>query len=170
MQPPRIKEPSRWARWLMAAGSGNSYRYIEELIAAGNPLFALGQFHTHGGANTSADSGSDIAALLSAWKQDGAELKRRFDTNQDEAIDLPEWEFARGEARVEVNRRRQPGAPPPAVEVLGNTLDPDRPYLISAAAHGKLVAQFGGIALVFIAISAVAAVILSWGALVRATG
>ncbi|HXV11259.1 MAG TPA: hypothetical protein VD839_10700 [Burkholderiales bacterium] len=81
------------------------YRYTEWLLLEQGPLYAIGEFVTHGGGGAELDEKADLTALLSEWKQDQAVLHGRFDLNRDGAIDLKEWELARLQARREVRQK-----------------------------------------------------------------
>lgn len=84
-------------------GDGSA-RKKEWLIQAGDSLYVIGEHVTLGGAHTDLDFRADLSALLSEWKQDKAELLRRFDADGDGEIDLQEWNKARTEAEKEVSR------------------------------------------------------------------
>lgn len=92
------------ARHYRMWGDGQ-YRKKEWLIQAGDSLYVIGDHVTLGGAHTDLDARADLAALLNEWKQDKAELLRRFDANSDGAIDLQEWDKAREAAEREVGRQ-----------------------------------------------------------------
>lgn len=89
-------------------------KHVEHLLHGGRNLYALGEFVTVGGANSALSLREDVNALLTSWKQNPAELQRRFDLNRDGEIDLKEWELARRLATRTVekehrNIRAQPG-------------------------------------------------------------
>jgi len=89
-------------------------KHVEHLLHGGRNLYALGEFVTVGGANSALSLREDVNALLASWKQNPAELQRRFDLNRDGEIDLKEWELARRLAKSTVekehrNIRAQPG-------------------------------------------------------------
>jgi hypothetical protein len=60
-----------------------------------------------------------MGALLAEWKQDQAELGRRFDRDRDGAVSLEEWEAARAEARRTVERQRAERPAADALHLLG---------------------------------------------------
>lgn len=82
-----------------------NYRYTEWLLLEQGPLYAVGEFVTHGGGNAELDEKADVGVLLADWKADRAALHQRFDLNDDGKIDLKEWELARLQARREVRQR-----------------------------------------------------------------
>lgn len=82
------------------------YRNSEWLLLPGSVLYALGEFTTRSGhVGGPADERADIAALIADWKHDQTALHRRFDLNQDGAIDRKEWELARLQAAREVRKQ-----------------------------------------------------------------
>jgi hypothetical protein len=84
-------------------GDGQT-RKKEWIIQAGDSLYVIGEHVTLGGANADLDFRADLAALLNEWKQDKAELLRRFDANCDGQVDLAEWARARTAAEAQVAR------------------------------------------------------------------
>ena len=82
-------------------------RYTEWKLLINDPLYALGEFRSIGGATLELDAASDIKTLLAEWKNDQPTLLRRFDLNADGAIDLTEWSLARRAARREVERQHR---------------------------------------------------------------
>lgn len=85
----------------------DDYRYTEWLLLAQDPLYAVGEFSTVGGAVTELDENRDVSDLLTEWKKDRQQLLQRFDLDRDGALDLREWEQARLQARREVQKLRQ---------------------------------------------------------------
>ncbi len=112
---------------------GSRYRYTEERIDAGDPLYALGEFVT-----LAAGDGEDLhtatGRLLRAWKQDPQTLLHRFDRDGDGRIDPQEWEAAREAARQAVLRERLENAGRPPLHTLGRSRD-GRPFILSV--HGQ---------------------------------
>ncbi len=112
---------------------GGRYRYTEERIDAGDPLYALGEFLT-----LKPGDGEDLHAatgrLLRAWKQDPDTLLHRFDSDGDGRIDAQEWEVARDAARRQALRERLENAHRPPLHTLGRSHD-GRPFILSV--HGQ---------------------------------
>ena len=98
----RVRQHSNWLRYTGLAQVGQQYRYSEQRIVAGAPLYALGDFTTHSGVDPSIDRPGEIAALLRIWKKDREQPLQRFDENKDGEIDLKEWEQARQAAEIAV--------------------------------------------------------------------
>lgn len=123
-------------------------RYTEWALLAGDPIYAIGEFHSIGGATLELDAGHDVGALLGEWKKNPAELLKRFDLNADRRIDMGEWALARQAARREIDRQHRDTRnaadvhtlrrPPAGQLYLISNLDPDRiarRYLYWAAFH-----------------------------------
>lgn len=154
-RPPKGGALSVWFRQL-----GCNYRYTEERIAVSSPLYALGTFTTHGGADGSMETNAEVGVLLREWKKDQAELLRRFDRDRDGRLDAGEWEAVRAAAAEEVLRARTDTAPL-AVDLLHKSGNLDRPFMLSAvpeedllrrltgAAFAQLVCAVGGLTALF---------------------
>jgi len=127
-----------WARTL--GSRGQPFRYTEKRIEPGEDLYVLGNFTTHGGGATTADKDGEVADLLREWKRDQAFLLRNFDTNGDGEIELDEWQDARERAGEEVDKKDLGGSPPP-VDVLGQTHDRRRPFVIHAGTEAEIISR-----------------------------
>ncbi len=93
------------------------YRYREERIETGSPLYALGWFHTEGGIAHDFDEKAEVRELLAQWKQDAA-LMSQFDTDGDGQVDVDEWEAARQKAIAQVRATQVERATDPDIHVL----------------------------------------------------
>ena len=82
------------------------YRYTEELIHDGDPLYAYGWFHTQDPAS-GGDIDAEVRQQLAEWKKDQAWLIRNFDADHDGQVDMQEWDAARQEARRLVLERER---------------------------------------------------------------
>jgi hypothetical protein len=78
------------------------YKHVEDMLFAGSDIYVLGEFSTVGGANSVLSVKEDVGELLTEWKKDPVQLKKRFDLNGDGEIDLKEWELARRAATREI--------------------------------------------------------------------
>jgi hypothetical protein len=76
-------------------GGSGDYRYTESVILDGDPLYAIGAFHTVGPTEKAATIRELTAAILREWKQQPETLRERFDRDRDGQIDLDEWEKVR---------------------------------------------------------------------------
>lgn len=84
---------------------GSQYRYTEERLHVGQPLYAIGDFRTQGGTEAF-DLTLAQGAVVREWKSDFAGMLQRFDSNGDGQLDPAEWERMRESARVEAQRRQ----------------------------------------------------------------
>ena len=126
--------------WAKAIGSmTSSYRYMESRIDPGDPIYALGDFNTHGSGTEQFDKKGAVGDLLREWKRDNAELLKRFDADGDGQIDMQEWDQARAEAEKEVLATRAKEAPPPPIDLLSRTRDRRRPFVIASGTEEALV-------------------------------
>jgi len=92
-------------RLLEGLGSGlASHRYTEAVILDGDPLYAIGHFHTLGPAEQVSTLHELTGAILREWKKRPDTLRERFDTNRDGIVDVHEWEQARVVAEREAAR------------------------------------------------------------------
>ena len=85
----------------------NGYRKTEWALKPDDPLYALGDFRTLGGAAQDFDTNRDLGLLLAEWKKNRPELLRRFDLDRDGTLSEKEWLLARQAARREVARQHQ---------------------------------------------------------------
>ena len=125
------------AAWLMS--TGRDYRYAEERIYEHERVYALGDFRSSA-SNAERDLQAEQAALLTEWKQDQAELVRRFDADGDGRIDLAEWDQAREAARRTVYEKQVDRPQRTTLHVL---CKPEgRMFLLAALAPGDLVKRY----------------------------
>ncbi len=117
------------------------YRYAEKLVRPQEFIFAMGFFHTQGGEAGAAVINEEVAQLLHEWKQNQAELLRRFDANHDGVVDQREWEAARQAARAEVLAREQDAAQRPPTNLLSKPRD-DRRFILSTRREVRIVRRF----------------------------
>jgi hypothetical protein len=120
---------------------GGNYRYTEETIIAGDPLYAIGLFKSVGETDRQTMREEQIKERLRQWKADHASLLKRFDRNRDGQIDLDEWELARRSARTEV-MREQMREDQPTIHTLSDTGSHRRPLLISTREEFDVVRHF----------------------------
>lgn len=117
-----------------------SYRYTEQTISIGSPLYALGWFRTQGGIAHSFDDRSAVRELLAEWKADQARLLREFDSNGDGQIDMQEWAAVREKAVQQVRQRQLETAIDPDIHILCRPPHRRR-FLLSTVAQHDLIRQ-----------------------------
>ncbi len=107
---PRGTAPSGWLS--LFAGS-KRYRYTEERLHEGEPLYAIGDFRTSGGGRQGLDLDAARREVIRHWKGDFAGLLQRFDSNADGVLDEQEWRRVQLAATLEAeDQHRQRSAVP----------------------------------------------------------
>lgn len=152
-RPARIPPQTPWF-------SAGDYRYSEELIGIGDPLYAHGWFRTQSAAQQYDEAG-DVRDLLRAWKADRRELLRRFDANGDGEIDLAEWEQARRAALQQVRAEHLEQSLHPELHVLATPPD-GRDFILSTLAEHVLARRLRVRGLSLLALGLAAGGTLSW--------
>ncbi len=117
------------------------YRYTEWLLLERSPIYALGEFTTRGSVDLELDSNEDVKALLAEWKNNPAELQKRFDLDQDGQINAQEWELARAQAKREVATMHREARNNVEVSILRAPTD-GRLFLISDLDESKLEGKY----------------------------
>ncbi|MCU7838421.1 MAG: hypothetical protein KZQ94_03450 [Candidatus Thiodiazotropha sp. (ex Troendleina suluensis)] len=126
------------------------FRYTEETIIPGDPLYAIGLFSSLGEMDRKAMRDDMIRGRLSQWKADHATLLKRFDRNQDGQIDIDEWEAVRRSAKREVTREQMKEDQQP-LHTLSSAGTARRPLLISTKEEFDMVRQYRMLALASLA-------------------
>ena len=159
---------NRLSRWFDSAGK--SYRYTEQLIRPGDGIYVIGQFITHGGSGTAPiDTDDGIAERLQAWKRDQPALLREFDTNRDSHIDTQEWATLRARVAREARAERGGAGGPPPVDVIGQTRDLGRPYIIAVGDEEPVLLSRTRTALALMVLGVPLAMAVVWAWVVRLT-
>lgn len=148
--------------WL--TGSGR-YRYTEERLDSGDPLYALGEFVTLK-AGADEDLHAATGRILRAWKQDPQTLQHRFDADGDGRIDAEEWEQARAEARRAAVQERLTRADQPPLHTLGRPRD-GRPFILSVEGQADLGRRYRWQAILWTIAFILSAPSAAWMLLVR---
>jgi hypothetical protein len=119
----------------------DGYRTTEYLLLPHDPLYAIGEHTTLGGANTDLNLKQDINDLLAEWKRDKPTLLKRFDLNGNGHIDMREWELARHQAQREVEQQHRETRLRDGVHILRQPQD-GRLYLISNLSPQQLARKY----------------------------
>ena len=159
VMPPRGAEGVQIGPVVMrsTAGSLNGRnRYTEELILAGDPLYALGAFKTLDDIDHQQSRSEITSALLRDWKRDWRRLMHRFDHNRDGEIDAGEWEDARRVAEREAEREHADQLASQYLHTIRRPAERGRPFLLSSLPQSKLAWRyrwqaFGGMFLFLVA-------------------
>lgn len=112
------------------------WRYTEELITVGDPLYALGRFRSQTAVRAD-DEAAELRERLRQWKAEPRELLRRFDADGDGEISAAEWETARRTALEEIRAEHLEHALQPDLHVLCRPPD-GREFLISTLSEKGL--------------------------------
>ncbi len=118
---------------------GGRYRYTEQRMHAGDPLYALGHFTTLDGNSSIAEETREV---LKKWKQKQAALLKHFDENRDGEIDSDEWVAVRDAAEQLVVRRKLTDAGQGGQHVLGKTGQRSRPFILSVQPQHAMSRKF----------------------------
>lgn len=116
-------------------------RYTHWLLIERDPLYALGQFSTRGGAHVHIDTDEDVKALLAEWKKKPEELLARFDLDKNGELDMREWDLARRQARREADSGIRELRAVPEVHIMHRPAD-GRMYLISDLDPDSLASRY----------------------------
>ncbi|MDG9928308.1 MULTISPECIES: GIDE domain-containing protein [unclassified Pseudomonas] len=131
--------PSLGLFGMLLGGSGH-YRYIEERLHADQPLYAIGNFRTLGGAEAF-DLTQAQGEVIREWKSDFAGLLQRFDVNGDGQLDTSEWERMRQSARAEAQRRHAARGEAPVHHQLSRPGE-SYPFILSNSGEDELARRF----------------------------
>jgi hypothetical protein len=162
---PLAKPPwgPRMGQGLLHAATSR-YRYVEERIDIGVPLYAVGYFRTHRGAEACGTLHAQVRDLLVEWKKD-RRMMAQFDSNADGRIDPQEWEAVREMARRRVQENLARERPGDDVPVLCKPPD-RRPYILSTLSQDELIGRKRRRAIACLIASvplgALAATLLTW--------
>lgn len=121
--------------------SFNRYRYSEKLILPGQSLYIIGQFTTLS-AVTRQSVRDAMYQLITDWKQDPAQLLKRFDSNKDGQIDQLEWEAARQQAFEQAQTIYHEQAMEPDTHLMMKPTDNTRPFIISIHSQARLIKKY----------------------------
>ncbi|MFT3736533.1 MAG: hypothetical protein QM776_16205 [Rhodocyclaceae bacterium] len=100
-------------------------------------LFVLGDFRTLHGEGLTRSEREAVRDILADWKQDRADLLRRFDTDGDGELSEAEWERARNAAHEEARRERIEADQAASVHVVRKPTD-SRPFIVAAVKPWRL--------------------------------
>lgn len=133
--------PDALARRLAALPAGEPYRFTEERINTGDPLYALGRIKNISSHADMPTVDAEVRDVLREWKANQPALKARFDLNRDGHIDEREWMLVRAQTRREVHKARRETQRQFAdgINLLGPTGERERPYLISGFTQSELL-------------------------------
>lgn len=121
---------------------GGRYRYTEEHIYDGDPLYVIGHFKTVDYEDQRQNQAEERRALLRQWKQDRTWLLQRFDLNRDGQIDPAEWDLARSAAKRQVELEHKALEKAPEINLLAAGKSNRHPFLMSTMPEFDLVKRY----------------------------
>ena len=119
-------------------GGFRRYRYTEKRMHSGESLYAIGLYKTVGGAGIKLDVNEDVRELVREWKSDTDTLMKKYDTNNDDEIDLHEWQKVREDAYKQVVKKHSEQQTLPPINIMNKTNDKRRPFILSAIEENDL--------------------------------
>ncbi len=140
---------------------GGDHRYHETVILPGDPLYAIGWFHSLDDSDWSESERARAGELLREWKRRPETLRERFDHNRDGVIDQDEWEDARRVARERAKEELAEARTRTHVHMMGRPKG--RAYLIANRPEPALVRRYRWQAILgFVGFFAGLAVVAVW--------
>lgn len=131
--------PKLGGGWLRAGFS--RFRYTEDRIDPGNPVYALGAFRTQTGSPDAFDQQLDLRELLDKWKHDKG-MMALLDVNKDGRVDQKEWDAARRMAQKKVSEVHvQRAVETPDLHLLARPRD-GRPFILSGIPQARLIRRY----------------------------
>jgi len=121
---------------------GGRYRYTEERMHIGEPLYAIGMFLSVGGNNETFNTDEEVRTLIMKWKKNWPAMLKHFDKNDDGEIDVQEWEEVRKMALRKVRQDQLERSLKPATHVMTRPKYDNRPYLLSVFPQYELVMRY----------------------------
>lgn len=142
--PPRGAEGLRLGPVVMRPSGGldHRYRYTEEIIHSGDPLYALGGFKTLDDIDHHQSRSEITAAILRDWKADQGRLLQRFDHDRDGRIDLEEWEDARRAAVERAEEEHSEQLRHQHMHTLRRPTAGGQPFLLSSLPQTRLARRY----------------------------
>lgn len=136
---PRSRSPAslRLGDWIeIPLGGSGPYRFTEERIEDGDPLYILGRLET---PRRGPEERERLRrSLLRVWKRDPARVAA-LDTDGDGEISPQEWERAQAEAARVAEHAERRRSRAPVLPVVGATGDPRHPFVISTHTEEDLI-------------------------------
>lgn len=130
---PHRSPRNRERGWLF---SSDRFRFTEERIEDGDPIYLLGHFETPRRGPEELERLR--RALLRVWKQDPVQ-SARFDRDGDGVVSPEEWDLVRAEAATLAERAESAQASKPVTARVRDTGDARQPFVISTYSEEDLV-------------------------------
>lgn len=120
---------------------GARYRYTEERMHPGDPLYAIGWFASVGGQNEIFNTRDEVRQLIAKWKTNPS-MMAKFDLNKDGKIDMQEWDTARKAAHQVVKKNQSKRSVEPPTHVMTKPAERDYPFLLSTLPQHQLTRHY----------------------------
>ena len=117
------------------------HRYTEWRLIDIDTIYALGEFKTAGGSNTTLTHDELVKQVLSEWKMNNEDLMKRFDLDNNGVLDMKEWMLARLAAKREAEKRLNVALAEPDTNFMLQPHD-GRLFLISNFDQDKLALRY----------------------------
>lgn len=140
------------------------YRYTEQRLQEGDPVYALGFFETLRPPTADELTEQKAKQLLAEWKQDYDAMVRRFDRDGNGDIDTAEWEHIRTTARREAYVAAAAAYDTTPVHVMVYPPSRSQPFIIANKDPKHLARSYRWQAAVMLAIAAGASGFLLYNA------
>lgn len=121
--------------------AGKTYRYSEERLHSGQPLYAIGEFRSSGGGRQGLDLSARQAAVIREWKSDFKGLLQRYDTDGNGQLDEQEWSRVRLAAQLEAQDQHRQDSVKPDQHHMAKPRE-SQPFLLSCAGEDELARHF----------------------------
>jgi hypothetical protein len=137
--PLRFDNSGRLAQLLR---TGRRYRYTEERLHAGEPLYAIGDFRSHAPGLQAQGLQALQGALIRQWKEDFPALLQAYDQDGSGQLEEHEWQQVRQAALQQAGEQQRQRSIEPARHQL---LKPgeNRPFILSSHGEDELIRRFG---------------------------
>jgi len=122
--------------------SFSHYRYTEERIYSGDPLYALGDFRSLDDKDHHRAKREITAELMKFWKNDQKTLLKRFDADGDGNIDAQEWDTARQAAAGIAAQKHAKMLEQSALHILSRPTVKGMPFLLSTIGEFSLARRY----------------------------
>lgn len=118
---------------------GRRYRYTEERLHAGEPLYAIGNFRSVGAQGF--DPHTAQGAVIREWKQDFSGLLQRFDRDASGQLEPDEWQRVQQAALAEAEQRHRQESQAPVRNELHKPVEA-QPFILSSKGEDELARGF----------------------------
>ena len=134
---------------LKLGGFGRRYRFTEQLIIDGDPLYVLGHFETDATGHRTLALSKIRGDILTHWKQDFGALLEEYDHNGDGELCLKEWKQVRSAAEKAALKQQGKYSALPAAHSIRKPDAGGLPFIIGGTEQKKLTRSLRTQSIVF---------------------